>query len=129
MEEDIKILEEFIKNYKEVQEKYKDDEIQAEIERSCYFEEVPAQAIEHLIARNKELEQNYMNPSKARFTYFDNGKGTKVVIEGFIPKSKIEKSLKYIDKMIRGINSNHLCKWTVGELICAKTLFEELLEN
>jgi hypothetical protein len=29
----IEILEEFIKNYKEVQEKYKDDEIQAEIER------------------------------------------------------------------------------------------------
>lgn len=27
LDEDIKILEEFIKNYNEVQEKYKDDEI------------------------------------------------------------------------------------------------------
>ena len=46
---DIEILKEFIKNYNEVQEKYKDDEIQAEIERSCYFEEVPAQAIENVL--------------------------------------------------------------------------------
>lgn len=52
----IEILEEFIKHYKEVQEKYKDDEIQAEIERSCYFEEVPAEAIENLIQENKELK-------------------------------------------------------------------------
>lgn len=55
--EDIKILEEFINNYKEVQEKYKDDEIQAEIERSCYFEEVPAKAIENLLSRLKTAER------------------------------------------------------------------------
>lgn len=55
--------------------------------------------IRNLIARNKELEQNYINPSKARFTYFDNGKGTKVVIEGFISKSKVrEKLLKPIQE-------------------------------
>ena len=53
----IEILEQFIKHYKEVQEKYKDDEIQAEIERSCYFEEVPAEAIENLIQENKELKE------------------------------------------------------------------------
>ena len=56
MEEDIKMLEEFINNYKLVQEKYKDDEIQAEIERSCYFEEVPAQALENLLTRYKEIQ-------------------------------------------------------------------------
>lgn len=50
--------------------------------------------IRHLIARNKEMEQNYINPSKARFTYFDNGKGTKVVIEGFIPKSKVKEKIE-----------------------------------
>lgn len=54
--------------------------------------------IRNLIARNKELEQNYINPSKARFSYFDNGKGTKVVIEGFIPKSKLRELLKEIDE-------------------------------
>lgn len=57
MEEDIKILEEFINNYKMVQEKYKDDEIQAEIERSCYFEEVPAQAIQNLLKAYKQDEE------------------------------------------------------------------------
>ena len=39
-----------------VQEKYKDDEIQAEIERSCYFEEVPAQAIQNLLKAYKQDE-------------------------------------------------------------------------
>ena len=57
----IEILEEFIKHYKEVQEKYKDDEIHAEIERSCYFEEVPAEAIENLIQENKELKEKAKN--------------------------------------------------------------------
>ena len=57
IDEDIKIIEEFIRNYKEVQEKYKDDEIQAEIERSCYFEEVPAKAIENLLSRLKTAER------------------------------------------------------------------------
>lgn len=64
MEEDIKILEEFINNYKSVQEKYKDDEIQSEIERSCYFEEVPAQAIENLLKRYKELEEENKQDKK-----------------------------------------------------------------
>ena len=58
---DIDILEEFIENYKKVQEKYKDDEIQAEIERSCYFEEVPYQAISTLIAENKELKEKELD--------------------------------------------------------------------
>lgn len=57
MEEDIKILEDFINNYKSLQDKYKDDEIQAEIERSCYFEEVPAHAIEHLLKHTKKMKQ------------------------------------------------------------------------
>lgn len=53
----IKILEEFISNYKDIQEKYKDDEIQAEIERSCYFEEVPAIQIEKLLQAYKQDEK------------------------------------------------------------------------
>ena len=51
-----KILEEFISNYKDIQEKYKDDEIQAEIERSCYFEEVPAIQIEKLLRAYKNIK-------------------------------------------------------------------------
>ena len=57
------------------------------------------QAIEHLIARNKELEENYINPSKARFSYYDTGKGTKVVIEGFIPKSKIKEKIEELERI------------------------------
>ena len=79
----IEILEEFIKHYKEVQEKYKDDEIQAEIERSCYFEEVPAEAIENLIQENKEL-QKYK-------TYYEE---MEEVNKKFIPKSKIKEKIK-----------------------------------
>ena len=112
IEEDIKILESFINELEE----YED-------------EEQLKQAIEHLIARNKELtnkgielatdidaletdlkelkeknkelEQNYINPSKARFSYFDNEKGTKVVIEGFIPKSKVKEKIEELEKDVR----------------------------
>lgn len=69
IDEDIKIVEEFINNYKEVQEKYKDDEIQAEIERSCYFEEVPAKAIENLLSRLKTAER--MNDVLADKVYIE----------------------------------------------------------
>lgn len=87
MEEDIKMLEEFINNYKLVQEKYKDDEIQAEIERSCYFEEVPAQALENLLTRYKEMaienqsyKDYYGNPP-----CYDDAK--------YIPKSKVKEKI------------------------------------
>ena len=60
MIEEWRDIEGFIKNFNDVQEKYKDDEIQAEIERSCYFEEVPAKAIENVLKelknKNEEIE-------------------------------------------------------------------------
>ena len=91
----IEILEKFIKNYKEVQEKYKDDEIQAEIERSCYFEEVPAEAIENLIKEYKELKehlQKYYNGEL--FT----AKQLKSIEENqkkyFIHKSKVKEKIE-----------------------------------
>ena len=103
--EDIKVLEEFINNYKEIQDKYKDDEIQAEIERSCYFEEVPAQAIENLIARNKELEEKNKKLEKFFIKYFDdidkefNGLLNHKFID-YIPKSKVkELQDKYKNKI------------------------------
>ena len=83
----IDILEEFINDYKKVQEKYKDDEIQAEIERSCYFEEVPYQAIEILIAEYKELKEErdiYRSQLNSAFS------------NGFIHKSKVEEKIEAI---------------------------------
>lgn len=64
MEEDIKILKDFINQYKETQEMYKDDEIQAEIERSCYFEEVPAIAIENVLNEFERLKIENKNISR-----------------------------------------------------------------
>lgn len=94
---DIEILEEFIKRYKEVQEKYKDDKIQAEIERSCYFEEVPAQAIENLIQRNKELEEKYkfliQNNLDDKYEEVLEKVFKKYIDKDFIPKSKIKEIL------------------------------------
>lgn len=99
MEEDIKILNKLEKVFAELK---KDDEEGHSSAYEIQWEDI--RAIEHLIAKNKELEQNYINPSKARFTYFDNGKGTKVVIEGFIPKSKvkekIEEKIEYLKQII-----------------------------
>lgn len=63
----------------------------------AYPSKAVAQAISTLIAENKELKeknkkikQEYINPNKARISYFDYKKRTNVVIEGFIPKSKVE---------------------------------------
>lgn len=57
--------------------------------------------IKTLIAENKELKeknkkikQEYINPNKARISYFDHKKRTNVVIEGFIPKSKVKELIE-----------------------------------
>lgn len=71
-DKDIKILEEFISNYKDIQEKYKDDEIQAEIERSCYFEEVPAIQIENLLQAYKQDEKVIKEMADAIYGEFYN---------------------------------------------------------
>lgn len=119
MEKDIKILEE-----------YTEKNIPCDSCRYCGERPNVTKAVRNLIARNKELEQNYINPSKARFTYFDNGKGTKVVIEGFIPKSKvrekIEEKMSYCrleqkeEESTEGKNSLHKKYWK---------MYEDLLEN
>ena len=89
MKEEIKILEEFINNYKMVQEKYKDDEIQAEIERSCYFEEVPASAIESLLKAYKQDEKMIDLMAQTLLNYgFVLIKSKKGIIEFF--RKKVE---------------------------------------
>lgn len=57
------------------------------------------QAIENLIKENKELKENYINPSKARISYYDNKNRTQVVIEGFIPKSKVKEHVEKLAEM------------------------------
>ena len=61
--------------------------------------------IKTLIAENKELKeenekikQEYINPNKARISYFDYKKRINVVIEGFIPKSKVEELIEEVKK-------------------------------
>ena len=51
----------------------------------------------------KEL-RNYINPSKARISYFDTKKGANVVIEGFIPKQKIKDKIKKLNNEIKNAN-------------------------
>lgn len=107
----IEILEEFIKHYKEVQEKYKDDEIQAEIERSCYFEEVPAQAIENLIQENKELKEENNNLKEQ---LKDMEKEFIEVCEksrNSIPKSKIKKRIEELQQTCKDCHfRGSICK-------------------
>ena len=84
------------------------------------------QAIEKLIARYKELEKNYINPNKARISYFDKGKGTKVVIEGFIPKSKVQEKIEdYTEKSKHPlVNAQSRREYTFG-IKALKELLEE----
>lgn len=86
----------------------------------------------------KELE-NYINPSKARISYFDTKKGANVVIEGFIPKQKIKdkiEELKYRADGIAGTyqyadSQEHLQekKNKVIELRTKVEVLEELLKE
>lgn len=111
MKEDIKILEKLLKEYKNSG-------------RINYFVDLDdLQAIEHLIVRNKELEQNYINPSKTRISYYDKGKGTKVVVEGFVPKSKVRELKENIHYLL---DNNGIAR---GYQIEIDRLFEELLED
>ena len=99
---DMKLYDEFNDKFCEIEENlgtvysYKDLEdlkkAESDTERTLLRE-----AISNLIAENKELKeknkkikQEYINPNKARISYFDYKKRTNVVIEGFIPKSKVE---------------------------------------
>ena len=102
LKEDIKILEEFISNYKDIQEKYKDDEIQAEIERSCYFEEVPAIQIEKLLRAYKNIkiqlqEQKNINKklSLEAQKYFDLLMEDERVIKEIAREIYLKEPLKY----------------------------------
>lgn len=99
----IDVLEEFINNYKKVQEKYKDDEIQAEIERSCYFEEVPYQAISTLIAENKELkERNKRQQENLKITNkkIAAQRGQLMMLnKAYIPKSKVKEVIEELEAM------------------------------
>ena len=113
MEEDIKKLEKLIQDCKEC--KFATCE-------QCEISYTEVKAIQNLIARNKELEKNYINPSKARISYYDTKKGTQVVIEGFVPKSKI-KELK--EKVHNKLDENGI---TRGYQIIIDEYFEELLD-
>lgn len=58
-----------------------------------------------ILNENAELKKNYINPSKARMLYCNTKKGTEVVIEGFVPKSKIkekkeEEHQKCVDRFL-----------------------------
>ena len=130
----IEILEKFIKHYKEVQEKYKDDEIQAEIERSCYFEEVPAEAIENLIQENKELKEELeiCETDLDEMTISNEHKKkewvNKLVLNSYIPKSKVKEKIEELDKRKRKSQIEYS---TIDELIFDKKIevLQELLEE
>lgn len=63
---------------------------------------------EKLQNKIKELE-NYINPSKARISYFDTKKGTNVVIEGFIPKQTIKDKIEKLKNELKFIACSKDC--------------------
>lgn len=78
MEEDIWLLEESLK-------------------AKLFFTDRYYIALENLLTRYKQLEEenkNYINPSKARTSYFDTKKGIYVMIEGYVPEHLIEQKIE-----------------------------------
>ena len=134
----IVILEEFIKHYKEVQEKYKDDEIQAEIERSCYFEEVPAKAIENLIQENKELKEKYLLLNQINdIEKSQHRKSMKELLKdinnNYIPKSKVKEKIEELEEQAEEVKNHYKGTYAcLDEYLNAKSKiqgFKELLEE
>ena len=85
-------LENLLKRYKELEEEVESQDktidklVEEQEEREKYVHSL------------EELKNNYINPSKARISYYDTKKGTEVVIEGFIPISVIQnKRNEYLD--------------------------------
>ena len=71
----------------------------------------------------KEKNKNMIDFSKLRLSYYDNGKGMQVIIEGFISKNKIkEKIEEYKDYK----NTVMYKKYNYEEII---KVLEELLEK
>ena len=95
-------IENLIKGYRELEEKnkYWNDRIEyAKKETKGLKMYEMGMAWEDMKEENEELRKNYINPSKARISYYDTKKGTEVVIEGFIPKSKVKELHKeYYEK-------------------------------
>lgn len=88
----LKELQDFINEYDRVQELCKRNPIQAEIERSCYFEEVPADAIKWALREIKRLQiYDCLEYQKYLYGYIE---------ENYIPKEKVEKKiLQAIEKL------------------------------
>ena len=114
-DKDIKILEEFISNYKDIQEKYKDDEIQAEIERSCYFEEAPAIQIENLIQAYKQYEEKLMyalNPTNSELAIKTKEDFKKIIRENinedtYTIKKELKKYWNNMDDYFKDIKDEY----------------------
>ena len=80
--------------------------------------------IEYYEEKIKELE-NYINPSKARISYFDTKKGANVVIEGFIPKQKIEEKLEKRKNRLIKAKRTYTNKIRMNELNLIKRILLE----
>ena len=119
MEEDIKILEEWV----EVDRRTRNNSMESDFDKFCEEKNV---AIENLINRVKDLEEavdNFMRGKAYSTKQLENLK------KNFIQKSKIREKIEELDKMMDKINQGELQNYTVGELLSFKAIYKELLED
>lgn len=138
IEEDIKVLKNIEKLRRIEFKHYVTDREEQALKNILLYYTKQMQTNEELRKKVKELG-NYINPSKARISYFDTKKGANVVIEGFIPKQKIKakiEELKYRADGIAGTyqyadSQEHLQekKKIVIELRTKVEVLEELLKE
>lgn len=121
-------MEEF-KNLKEIIELSEEEINNNDKNVSAILDLIDLKELRNLIARNKDLEKNYINPNKARISYFDKGKGTKVVIEGFIPKSKVKEKIDSKFKEAKGLYERGVQPQAQFTMKLLRDLEKELLED
>ena len=103
-EEDIKILEEYLKNYTECPE-WNDT-------TDCCINKKEIQAIENLINKNKELEETL----KDNWEFRD---------KCYIPKSKIKEKIEELKKKIKYEDNEKVIIWLHKQIRILQELLEE----
>ena len=125
LEEDIKVLEEFIKYAKNT---LNDFDYERPIEVTIWKTEI--QAIENLINRNKELEEENikLDTEIAEVVYWESS-SVEQIKQDYIPKSKVREKIKKIQELIDYNNERKQLSDMVEQLEEQKDLLQELLED
>ena len=125
IEEDIKILNEYINIDRKMRNNNQESDYDNFCERRCV-------AIDHLLAEREEDKKRIAElEAKLEFKQWgdlDNLKFEEYMKE-FIPKQKVKEEIEALRKMFKATMEGKLQEYTPGEIIIKRNTLKELLEE